>query len=304
MKEERIEQLVREVLAEFRRYRRGRWISRVLGRVVLVVIFALPTFRGLSFDRSDHSALIDLEGIIGVGGDASAERINEGLRSAFENNHVKGIILRVNSPGGSPVQARQINEEIDRLQKLHPDVPVYAVVEEICASGGYYVAVAADEIFADPASIVGSIGVRLDSFGFVDAIDKLGVERRLITAGRKKGVLDPFLPLSQEDQAFAQGMLDAIHRQFIQAVEDGRGERLKPGEEDLYSGLFWAGEDALRLGLVDGFGTVDSLARDVIGAEKIVNYTPELDVFDQIAREIRVAMSTLASGWTGGSLLR
>lgn len=304
MKEETMETLVRELLQEYRRYRRGKWIVRGFWVLVLVGVFSAPALHDLSSDRGQHTALIDLQGIIGIGEQASAERIGEGLRKAFENSGVKGVIIRINSPGGSPVQSRQINAEIDRLQSMHPHIPVYAVVEEICASGGYYVAVAADEIYADPASIVGSIGVRLDSFGFVDAIDRLGVERRLITAGENKGILDPFLPLAQEDREFAGQLLDRVHQQFIDAVKAGRGDRLNPGEENLFGGLFWAGEDALGLGLIDGYGTVDSLARDVIGAEKVVNYTPDVGWLDQLAREVRIVAASSIDRWVSGGELR
>jgi len=303
MNEDRIERLVREVLAEYRRYRRGKWITRGIWITLLIAVVAFSALRDVGLEPGRHTALIGIEGVIGIGEYASAENIGDALRRAFENDDVRGIILRINSPGGSPVQARQINAEIDRLQALHPDVPVYAVVEEICASGGYYAAVAADEIYADPASIVGSIGVRLDSFGFVGTLEKLGVERRLITAGERKGFLDPFLPIDESDVEFAHGLLDSVHRQFIDAVKGGRGERLKPGDEDLFSGLFWGGEDALRLGLVDGFGTVDSLARDVIGEASIVDYTPRAGLLGRIVREIRISVAGAFGDLTGSPRL-
>lgn len=304
MNEERIERLVQDVLAEYRRYRRGRWIARGLWMLVILVVFSLPfVFPSARHDTPGgaHTALVDLDGIIGVGQGASAELVNDGLRRAFENEDARGIIIRINSPGGSPVQASRIYREIDRLQAAHPDMPVYAVVEEICASGGYYVAAAVDEIYADPASIVGSIGVRLDSFGFVEAMDKLGVERRLLTAGDRKGFLDPFLPVDLADERFAREMLDTVHRQFIEAVKDGRGERLRPGDEDLFSGLYWSGEDALRLGLVDGFGTVDSLARDVIGEEKVVDYTPRENLLDQVVGRFGIAVTSTITQWLAAS---
>ncbi len=304
MNEERIERLLQDVLTEYRRYRRGRWVARGLWMVVLVVIFTLPLVypsSGREMAGETHTALVDLDGIIGVGQGASAQLVNDGLRRAFENEDAKGIIIRINSPGGSPVQASRIYREIDRLQAEHPDMPVYAVVEEICASGGYYVAAAVDEIYADPASIVGSIGVRLDSFGFVEAMDKLGIERRLLTAGDRKGFLDPFLPVDRADERFARDMLDTVHRQFIEAVKAGRGERLKPGDEDLFSGLYWSGEDALRLGLVDGFGTVDSLARDVIGEEKVVDYTPRESLLDEVVGRFGVAVASTITRWLAES---
>ncbi len=299
MNDEQLEKMLGQVLAEFRRYRRGKWIARGLWMVVILAVAAMPWLRHGADEHvaGSHTALVDVDGIIGIGEGASAERINQGLRSAFENDDVKGIIVRVNSPGGSPVQASQINREIDRLQVLHPDIPVYAVVEEICASGGYYAAVAADEIYADPASIVGSIGVRMDSFGFVEALDKLGVERRLYTAGDRKGFLDPFLPVDRADERYVASLIDTVHRQFIDAVKDGRGDRLRPGDEDLFSGLFWNGEDALRLGLVDGFGSVSSLARDVIGEETIVNYTPVGGLLDRVASQIGMQLSASLARW-------
>ena len=301
MNEDKFEQIAREVLAEYRRYRRGKWIARGLWMVVILAVVSVSVFSRFDTDRGSHTALVDVDGVIGIGENASAERINEALRSAFESDTVKGIIVRLNSPGGSPVQASRINREIDRLQALHPDVPIYAVVEEIGVSGAYYVAVATDEIYADPASIIGSIGVRLDSFGFVEAMEKLGVERRLFTAGSRKDFLDPFLPLGRDDAQFTEALLDSVHQQFIDAVKQGRGDRLRPGDEELFSGLFWGGEDALRLGLVDGFGSVDSLARDVIGEERIINYTPKYGLWEQVVQEISLGISSSIARLLAGS---
>ncbi|GJL80979.1 MAG: peptidase [marine bacterium B5-7] len=291
MNDDKIESIAREILTEFRRYRRGRWWARAFWAILILALIFFPMVKDLHTDVGRHSALIDLSGVIGIGEDASSDRINEGLRAAFESSSVKGVILRVNSPGGSPVQSRQINQEIARLRSLHPDIPVYTVVEEICASGAYYVAVASDRIFVDPASLVGSIGVRLDSFGLVEALEKLGIERRLFTAGSRKGALDPFLPLQKDDVEFVESLIEPVHRQFIEAVEKGRGERLNPGDTNLFSGMIWGGEEALQLGLADDYGTVDSVARDIIGEEQIVDYTPGYDLFEEISRELSMQFS-------------
>ncbi len=291
MSEKGLERIAEELLKEYRRHRRGRWIFRAVVLLLLLAVLLAPFLEDLGVESGLHTAVIDLQGVIGIGADASAERINEGLRDAFESDEVKGVVLRINSPGGSPVQSRQIYSEINRLRKEFPDKPVYGVVEEICASGGYYVAAATDKIFADPASIVGSIGVRLDGFGFVEAMGKLGIERRLLTAGENKGILDPFLPMAEEDEVFARTLLDRVHNQFIQAVKEGRGDRLKSDAADLFSGLFWAGEDALQLGLIDDYGTVDSVARDIIGEEEVINYTPGYDLLDQISKDLGVSVA-------------
>ena len=230
-----------------------------------------------------HTALVDLEGIIAPEGKASADRIIRGLDRAFKDPNTKGVVLLINSPGGSPVQAGYIYDEMQRLRKKYPKVPLYAVVEDLCASGGYYVAAAADRIYVDKASLVGSIGVIISSFGFTGAMDKLGIERRAYTAGENKDFLDPFAPENPEQRAHAQKMLEEIHQQFIKAVRDGRGTRLKETPE-IFSGLIWTGERSIQLGLADAFGSAHSVARDVIQAEKIVDYTPEENVFDTLSR--------------------
>lgn len=232
---------------------------------------------------SPHTALINLEGEISADGLASASNINSALQSAFEDSGTQGVVLRINSPGGSPVQAGMMNDEIRRLREEHPKVPVYVVVEEICASGGYYVAVAADKIFVDKASIVGSIGVLMDGFGFTAVMEKVGVERRLLTAGENKGFLDPFSPVSDKQKEFALSMLKQIHQQFIEVVKTGRGDRLKE-QPDTFSGLFWSGQQSVAMGLADDFGTVDSVARDVIKAEEIVDYTPQENLAERVAK--------------------
>jgi protease-4 len=221
-------------------------------------------------------------------GNASADNITGALQSAFKDKNTQGVVLRINSPGGSPVQAGIIYDEIKRLRAKHPDIPMYAVVEDVCASGGYYIAAATDRIFVDKASIVGSIGVRMDQFGFVEAIDKLGVERRSITSGENKAFLDPFLPVEAGQVTHAKDMLGQIHRQFIDVVKKGRGNRLKESP-DLFSGLFWTGEKSIELGLADGYGSLDSVARDVVKAETIVDYTQKQNFAERLAQRFGAA---------------
>lgn len=220
-----------------------------------------------------HTALIDLRGMIAAESASSAEKINASLRSAFEDKNTKGVILRINSPGGSPVQAGHINDEIRRLRIQYPEIPLYAVVEDICASGGYYVAVAADKIYVDKASLIGSIGVLMDGFGFTGTLEKLGVERRLLTAGENKGFLDPFSPLDPVQKEHAATLLREIHEQFIHVVKQGRGERLKHTPE-IFSGIVWTGERSIDLGLADAMGNTEYVAREVIEAEVLVDFTP------------------------------
>ncbi|MHB8668648.1 MAG: S49 family peptidase [Burkholderiales bacterium] len=235
-----------------------------------------------------HTALVDLDGVIDAKGDASADKINSALQSAFEDKDTQGVILRINSPGGSPVQSGIINDEIRRLRGRYPKTPLYVVVEDICASGGYFVAASADKIYVNKASLVGSIGVLMDGFGFTGSMEKLGVERRLLTAGENKGFLDPFSPEDPKQKAYAQSMLDDIHQQFIAAVKQGRGKRLKDDPE-LFSGLVWTGQKAVELGLADGFGSVESVARDVIKAKNIVDYTEKSSPVERIAKRFGAA---------------
>jgi len=215
-----------------------------------------------------------------------------GLRRAFKDKNTAGVILRINSPGGSPVQSGYVYDEIKRLRKKYPDIKLYAVVTDICASGGYYIASAADEIYADKASIVGSIGVLMDGFGFVDTMKKVGVERRLLTAGKHKGILDPFSPLKPSEVKHVQRLLDSIHQQFIDAVKAGRGDRLAD-DPQLFSGLFWNGEEGLKLGLVDGLGSSSYVAREIIGEEKVVDYTARPNYFDRFAERIGATMANV-----------
>ena len=232
-----------------------------------------------------HTALINLRGTIDAGGDASADKINGALQSAFEDKGTAGVIMRINSPGGSPVQSGIVYDEIRRLRTKHPQIPLYVVVEDVCASGGYYVASAADKIFVDKASIVGSIGVLMDGFGFTGTMDKLGVERRLLTAGVNKGFLDPFSPQDERQKEHAQILLGEIHRQFIEVVRNGRGNRLKE-TPDMFSGLMWTGSQSIKMGLADDFGTVDSVARDLIKAETILDYSVKENIAERFAKRL------------------
>ena len=235
-----------------------------------------------------HTALVDLDGVIDAKGDASAEKITSALQAAFKDKETKGVILRINSPGGSPVQSGIINDEMRRLRGIYPTIPLYVVVEDICASGGYFVAASADKIYVNKASLVGSIGVLMDGFGFTGSMEKLGVERRLLTAGANKGFLDPFSPEDPKQKEYAQSMLNDIHQQFIAVVKRGRGKRLKD-DPQLFSGLIWTGQKAVELGLADGYGSAESVARDVIKAENIVDYTEKSSPVERIAKRFGAA---------------
>ena len=219
-----------------------------------------------------HAALIEINGVISAATEASADSVVTGLRKAFKNKQTAGIILRINSPGGSPVQSGYIADEINRLREKYSDIPVYAVLSDICASGGYYIASVADEIYADKATLVGSIGVIMNGFGFVEAMEDLGIERRLLTAGDHKGFLDPFSPLKKEETDHVRSLLETMHQQFISVVKEGRGDRLKD-DPKLFSGLLWTGEQGLENGLVDGLGSASYVAREILGTENIVDYT-------------------------------
>jgi protease-4 len=286
-----IEKLALEALKEQKRARRWGIFFKLLTFAYLTfLILMLLEWRG-DADRlagTKHTALVDVVGVIDSKGAASADSVTGALQSAFKDKNTQGVILRINSPGGSPVQAGIIYDEIRRLREKHPGIPLYAVVEDVCASGGYYIAAATDKIYVDKASIVGSIGVRMDQFGFVEAIDKLGVERRSITSGENKAFLDPFLPLEQKQVTHAKDMLDQIHRQFIDVVKKGRGNRLKETPE-LFSGLFWTGEKSIELGLADGYGSIDTVARDVIKAETVVDYTQKQNFAERLAQRFGAA---------------
>ena len=255
-----------------------------------------------SFSTADRiTAVVKLDGVIAPDMPAGAENVIKGLRDAFGDKRTAAVVIDINSPGGSPVQAGYINDEIYRLKQLHPKTKVYAVIEDICASGAYYVAAAADEVYADKGSLVGSIGVRMDGFGFVDALAKLGVERRLLTAGDHKGFLDPFTPLKEDVLVHVQGLLKEIHQQFINTVLKGRRDRLKPGV-DLFNGLVWTGERSLELGLVDALGSTSFVAREIVKAKDTVDFTPQQSVVEQIGRRLgsqfgAAAKSAVTTGW-------
>lgn len=282
-----LEKLAMSALQEQRRARHWNIFFRTLTFAFLFLVFFATMGWLSSSDKTlstgKHTALIDLQGEISADSAASADNLIPSLQDAFADKGTQGVILRINSPGGSPVQAGQINDEIRRQRALHPTIPLYVVVEDICASGGYYIAVAADKIFVDKASLIGSIGVRMDGFGFTGLMDKLGVERRLVTAGANKGFLDPFTASKPEQQEFAKQMLAEIHQQFIQVVKEGRGKRLKE-TPDTFSGLVWNGQKSIELGLSDGFGSVESVARDVIKQENIVNFTVKEGFADRLAK--------------------
>ena len=257
----------------------------------LMLFYMLHWIGGTSGNSAeDHTGLIDIQGEIGVQDQVNADSVISSLHDAYDNKHTKGVILRINSPGGSPVQAGIINDEIRRQRKLHPEIPVYAVVEDICASGGYYIAVAADKIYVDKASIIGSIGVLMDGFGFTGAMAKFGVERRLMTAGENKAMLDPFSPVNPKHKVLAQAMLDEVHQQFISVVRQGRGNRLKETPET-FSGLFWSGEAGIKMGLADELGSYEYVAREVIKQENIVDFTASEGLADRVARKFGASMT-------------
>src|SRR5438067_11454699 len=263
-----------------------------LAYLTLVLLLAVDWKGGADVVRGKkHTAMVDLNGIIAPGTDASADKVTSALQAAFKDKNTVGVVLRINSPGGSPVQSQIIYDEMRRLRKKYPDVPLYAVVEDICASGGYFVAVGADRIYVNKASIVGSIGVLMNGFGFTGLMDKLGIERRLITAGENKGMLDPFSPLRDKDKQYVDTLMKDIHEQFIGVVREGRGKRLKE-TPDMFSGLIWTGQKSVELGLADGVGSLDSVARDVIKAEDIVDYTQKEGIAEKVAKRFGASMAS------------
>ena len=286
-----LEKLAFAALDEQKARRRWSIFFRSLGFAYLAVVLVAVVDWGTGAEhQSRHTALINLQGVIEAKGEANAENLVAALNAAYDEKNVAGVILRINSPGGSPVQAGIINDEIQRLRKKNPEKPLYVVVEDICASGGYYVAVAADKIFVNKASMVGSIGVLMDGFGFTGAMDKLGVERRLLTAGANKGFLDPFSHQAPQQKEFAQNLLNEIHKQFIDVVKQGRGTRLKETPE-MFSGLMWTGSQSVKLGLADDFGTVDSVARDVIKVENILDYSVKENIAERFAKRLGADVS-------------
>ena len=290
---ELVGRLAAAALLEQRRTRRWGIFFKVLAfcYLTLLILLALD-WRGdaEALSSAKHTALIELSGVIQARGEASADRITSALQAAFKDKNTQGVILRINSPGGSPVQAGIISDEIRRLRGLYPAIPLYSVVEDICASGGYYVAAATDKIFVDKGSIVGSIGVIMDGWGFTGAMDKLGIERRVLTSGQNKAFLDPFSPADEGQKQHAKSMLGEIHEQFIDVVRRGRGKRLKESPE-IFSGLMWTGSKSVELGLADALGSLDYVAREVIKAESIVDFTQKESIAERFAKRIGAGVS-------------
>ncbi|MDO8350999.1 MAG: S49 family peptidase [Gallionella sp.] len=293
-----LEKLAMSAIQEQRRARHWSIFFKVLTFGYLFIMLFI--FMGW-FDKSEtalstgkHTALVDMQGVIAADSVASADNLIPSLQEAFQDKGTQGVILRINSPGGSPVQAGQINDEIRRLRAKYPAIPLYVVVEDICASGGYYVAAAADKIFVDKASLIGSIGVLMDGFGFTGTMEKLGVERRLVTAGSNKGFMDPFSTVRPEQQEYAKQMLGQIHQQFIDVVRQGRGKRLRE-TPDTFSGLVWNGQEGVAMGLADGYGSVESVARDVIKAENIVDFTVKEGFADRLAKRFGAGVASAIS---------
>ena len=284
-----IEKVALAAVTEQTRARRWGVFFKSLLFVYLFAVFGMAVYpkmkQNLGVDSKYHTAVIDVVGAIAEDKDANAADIIESLRDAVKDKQTKGIILHSNSPGGSPVQSAYVYAEIRNIKKEHPDLPVYAVVSDICASGCYYIASASDKIFVNQSSLIGSIGVLMDGFGFVDIMQKLGVERRLLTAGAHKAMLDPFSPPKTDETKYMQGLLDQVHQQFIDAVKTGRGDRLKE-TPDMFSGLVWTGEAGVKLGVADGFGNDDYVAKEIIGAEKLVDFTQQGSMFEKMAGKL------------------
>ncbi|ESS69968.1 Na(+)/H(+) antiporter NhaA [Methyloglobulus morosus KoM1] len=299
-----VEKLAFAAITEQRRARRWGIFFKLLmfGYLLAVLGIAMyPKFKQeIGGSGKNHTAVINLVGMIAEDQNANAESIIDSLRDAVKDKNTKGIIIHANSPGGSPVQSAYVYDEIKKIKKEHPDLPIHAVVSDICASGCYYIVSAVDKIFASPASLIGSIGVIMDSFGFVDTMQKLGVERRLLTAGEHKALLDPFSPGKPDEQQYMQNLINQVHKQFIDAVRKGRGSRLKE-TPDMFSGLVWTGEESVKLGVVDAMGSQDSVAKDVIGAETLVDFTQQERLVDRIAGKLGASLglgiSDLAKSW-------
>lgn len=273
---------------------------------IVISIASYPQFKeDIEGSGKQHAAIIDVVGTIAQGELVNADSIIEGLRDAEKNKNTKGIILNINSPGGSAVQSSEIYDEIKHLKLKHPELPIYAVVSDVCASGGYYIAAATDKIFVNKASLIGSIGVVMNGFGFTQIMDKLGVERRLLTAGEHKALLDPFSPVKEQENEHMQALLGQVHQQFIQAVKEGRGDRLKVAETpELFSGLVWTGAEGVKIGLADGFGSVDSVAREELGTEEKVNFTPQEHLMDRLAGKFGAHFGQAMSNMFAGNQIR
>ena len=297
-----LEKLAFAALNEQRRSRRWGIFFRILGfgylGFLLVALVMPESFDTDQLGDQDHTAVVDMQGVIAHDTEAGAVKVKASLRAAFEDEQTKGVVLRINSPGGSPVQAGMIRDEILRLRKKHPDIRLYAVVGDLCASGGYYVASAADGIYVDKASLVGSIGVIMSGFGFTEAMDDLGVDNRTLTAGRHKAFLDPFAPENPETKAHVQTMLDTIHRQFIEVVKAGREGKLAD-DPDLFTGLVWTGDRAVELGLADGLGDTDYVAREIVKVEDTVEFTPKRDYLERFADRFGASLGVGLGEWFG-----
>ena len=302
-----IEKLALAAITEQTRARRWGVFFKSLMFVYLIAIFGLAVYPKISkeigVDGKNHTAVINVVGMIADGKDANADSIIESLRNAVKDEHTKGIILNANSPGGSPVQSSYVYEEIRKIKKEHPTMPIYAVVSDICASGCYFIVSATDKIFVNPSSLVGSIGVIMDGFGFVETMQKLGVERRLITAGAHKAMLDPFSPPKEDESRYVQSLINQVHQQFISAVKAGRGDRLKESP-DMFSGLVWTGEEGVKLGIVDAIGTQDSVAKDLIGAEERVDFSRQEHLLDKIAGKLGASFGHAIGSLVQGVSLR
>ena len=298
-----LERLLLAHLQEQRKARRWGVFFKSLGFVWLfILLFAVMSYEGETFTSTGpHTALVELNGEIGGESGMSADLLISALNGAFDDKHTQGVVMRINSPGGSPVQAGQVYDEIRRLRAKHPKIPFYVVVDDICASGGYYIAAAADRIFVDKASLVGSIGVLMDGFGFTEGMKKLGVERRLLAAGENKGFLDPFSPVEPKQEDHARAMLGEVHEQFIHVVRQGRGKRRKE-TPDMFSGLVWSGAHSIELGLADALGSLDYVAREVVKAEEIVDFTPQEGLAERLARRFGTAMGQAMGPWAKENL--
>ncbi|MDJ0740838.1 MAG: S49 family peptidase [Gammaproteobacteria bacterium] len=304
-----VEKLASDALTERRRARRWGIFFKLLTFAYLAFLLVLlipEDWSESAMQDEQHTALVKLEGVIAPGEKAAADTVVTGLRDAFEDENTKAVILRINSPGGSPVQSSDMHKEVLRLREKYPDIPLYAVVSDICASGGYFVASAADRIYVNESSIVGSIGVLMNGFGFVDAMDELGIERRLMTAGEHKGILDPFSPVGEFDREHLDTLLQDLHGTFIDAVKSGRGERLKADDVTLFSGLFWSGRESIALGLADEIGSASYVAREVVGVEEIVDFTKKEDALSRLADRLgaSVARALARIGGLDGLQLR
>ncbi len=294
-----LQKLVLATLDEQRRSRKwNNFFKGLFFLYLFLTLFAVSGWFGSgdSIQAGPHTAVVDLHGVIDSDGAASADKVIPALRQAFKDKDTVGVVLRINSPGGSPVQAGYINDEIVRLRQLYPKIPLYAVVTDICASGGYYVAVAADRIYVDKASLIGSVGVIMDGFGFTGLMDKLGIERRALHAGENKAFLDPFSPVNPRHMAQAQAMLDQVHQQFIAVVRKGRGSRLHETPE-MFSGFIWSGEEGVRLGLADAMGSTDYVARDVLKAPELVDYNTKENIAERLAKKIGAGATEAAGSW-------